>query len=139
MVQIAPTWRLGCVMRYRWTAKRKHEAELEVIFNLSGVDLERKRWCGRYWYDGAPDYAERDCEAAACAAGGDSLELRTALERRLFGADKPPRGWVEVASFRSSGEADCWCDGDESCRVCDGDGFIYIGDGWCEVVYSRKA
>ena len=54
-----------------------------------------------------------------------------------------------MATYISSGEAECWwcsagvadneADSDESqgCPLCDGDCCLYLGDGWCEVVYRR--
>lgn len=47
--------------------------------------------------------------------------------------------------FANSGEADCWhCGSGTSneaargeCALCEGDGLVYLGDGMCEVVYSK--
>ena len=72
-------------------------------------------------------------------------EIRTAILHCLFGCPEAPDGWTRVASFGSSGEAECWwCaqgagDGGqpEDCKLCEGDGVVYIGEGWAEVVYRR--
>lgn len=117
----------------RWTKKQVERAQVETVFGLGGGELETKPWSGRqYWYHGAPHYADNKFGSA---------EVRTAIECLLFGQAKAPRGWAEVECYRTSGEAECWAcyeTGDKSCRVCDGDGLVYLGDGWCEVVYCRR-
>ena len=119
-------------MKMKRTAKRIERESVSWVFGLTGGELEPKPWSRRaYWYEGAPEYTGRDF---------DGLEIRTAIECRLFGADAAPRGWSEVASYRSSGESECLaCDnGDDKCKFCEGGGYIYLGEGWCEVVYRRK-
>ncbi len=72
-------------------------------------------------------------------------EARTAILNCLFGIPEPPPGWKQVAAFTASGEASCWWCGDgtgnederDGCKLCEGDGLIYLGAGWCEVVYER--
>jgi hypothetical protein len=93
---------------------------------------------------------------------GDLDEARTAILCCLCGCPEPPDGWTQVASFSSSGERECWWCGPGSdwdgtveqdrtreadpitptgyrgkldCPVCEGDGHVYLGDGWCEVVF----
>ena len=95
-----------------------------------------------HWYEGVPDYA---VELA------DLDDARTAILDCMFGVPTPPPGWGLVASFTSSGEAECWWCGSGSaaagagdgtgnedeqgeCPLCEGDGLVYIGDGWREVV-----
>lgn len=139
----------------RFTAKQKHLEELRCVFGLGGGELREQSWCGRSWYDGAPEYAATDAAAAATQAGCDPLDMRTALECRVYtGGYHVPRGWREVASFRSSGETACWwcgagCEGCghadcqrhkqgcKRCKLCGGAGLVYLGEGWCEVVYAR--
>ena len=51
-----------------------------------------------------------------------------------------------MGCYTSSGESECWwCgpgtgnEGDQSeCKLCEGDGYVYLGDGWREVVYRRR-
>lgn len=127
--------------KFRWTKKQVFIQQLNCVFGLDGGELESKKWCGRFWYDGAPEYAEQECLETAKKAGFVYPEIRTALEDRLYGADPCPRGWLQLASYRSSGEAQCWCadsDSEGTCKVCEGESTIYIGDGWFEVVYVRK-
>ena len=85
-----------------------------------------------YWYEGVPHYA---------VELGDIDDARTAILDCMFGVPEPPSGWKVVASYSSSGEAECWwCygrngeDQRDGCPLCEGDGIIYIGDGWREVV-----
>ena len=121
---------------------------IQCAFGLGGGELHEAHadfpdeWDGvlAYWYEGVPDYATelRDLD-----------EARTALIDCMFGFPSPPEGWKQVASFSSSGEAECWwCAGGagdatgnederDRCKLCEGDGVVYIGDGWCEVVYVR--
>lgn len=121
-------------------------------------------WDGQitYWYDGTPDYAELkdvNCVECPCKGLGDDrgdcdrcegyglidLEVRTAIIDCLWGERDPPSGWERIASFTSSGEASCWWCGEgtgneeerEDCELCESDGLIYLGEGWCEVVYRR--
>lgn len=128
----------------RYTAKAKAREEIECLFGLGGGELNRGTFNGcRYWYDGAPDYCEREMQAAAETAGLDRWNLRTCI---TYGTPKAPRGWVLLRSFTSSGEAECWRCGpgtdcetpDPKCKLCDGSGHVYIGDGWGEVVYAHK-
>jgi len=138
-----------------------------------------------YWYEGAPEYAEefKDCDYVACKAcdgtgwtdpNKDSMEeedvctacdgysghnyaVRTAI---MYGHTyKAPKGWKQIGSFTTSGEAECWhCgpgtdwDGSEEqgnapsdactgyrgkpgCPLCEGSGHVYLGDGYAEVIY----
>jgi hypothetical protein len=119
------------------------------VFGLGGGELHQAHpdfpdeWDGliAYWYEGQPHYA------ALPDLGLDhDDEVRTAILDCLFGHPESPPGWRRVASFRSSGERECWWCGDgtgneehrEHCRLCEGDGLIYLGEGWCEVVYARS-
>ena len=119
------------------------------VFGLGGGELHEPHpdfpdeWDGTdrvtYWYEGPPDYAME--------LRHDDAEVRTAILDCLFGFPEPPEGWKRVAAFSSSGERECWWCGDgtcneaerDACKLCEGDGLIYLGDGWHEVVYRRVA
>ena len=126
------------------------------VFGLGGGEMhvaddrfpDSEGWDGpsgiAYWYDGVPEYVTLD------ELGLDlDDDVRTAILCCLFGHPTPPKGWQQVASYSSSGEAACWwCgtgneDGGEvavdGCKVCEGHGAVYLGDGWAEVVYRRVA
>jgi len=138
---------------------------IACVFMLDGGELHEAderfpdEWDGMisYWYEGTSDYATEL---------GNLDEARTALLDCLFGYPEPPKGWTQVASFRSSGERECWWCGPgtgwdgtteqgrareaepvtpptgyrskQDCPLCEGDGHIYLGEGWCEVVYARR-
>ena len=119
---------------------------IACVFGLGGCELHEAdgrlpdEWDGpggiAYWYDGAPAYA---------AELGDLDEARTAILDCLFGFPDPPPGWQRVASFSSSGERECWWCGNgtgnegerDACKLCEGDGLVHLGEGWCEVVLAR--
>lgn len=125
---------------------------IQCVFGLGGGELHEPHadfpdeWDGpegiAYWYEGVPDYVS----LGELALDFDD-EARTAITDCLFGFPEPPEGWKRVASFSSSGEAACWwCAGDagggtgnederDGCQLCEGDGAIYLGEGWCEVVF----
>jgi len=120
---------------------------VEMVFGLGGGELHEHNenfpdeWDERfqYWYEGKPDYLS----LTELGANLDT-ELRTAVCNCLFGWPKEPPGWVQVMGCSSSGETTCDCryeHEDETpirdCPLCEGDELIYIGDGWCEVVYKR--
>ena len=130
-------------------------ARIECVFGLGGGELhephpdfrDSEGWDDviAHWYEGVPEYATEL---------GDLEDARTAILNCMFGVPDPPPGWQVVASFSSSGEAECWwcaggADGGAAagagngtghqqkraeCPLCEGDGIIYIGDGWREVV-----
>ena len=128
------------------------------VFGLGGGELhvaderfpDSEGWDGpsgiAYWYDGVPEYVTLD------ELGLDlDDDVRTALLCCIFGHPAPPAGWTQVTTYSSSGERECcWCgpgtgneddDGGEAqgCKLCENDGYLYLGDGWCEVVYRRVA
>lgn len=108
-----------------------------------------------YWYEGAPEYSERDF---------DEFEtIRTVVAQELYGVVPnwlvEPDGsvWKRVGSFTSSGEAECpgkhedgpglvtdaHCAGGDRCVLCDeakgeAHGYIYLGEGWSEIVYALQ-
>jgi hypothetical protein len=115
---------------------------IACVFGLGGGELHvadarfPDDWDGlvAYWYEGVPEYSSelRHLDGA-----------RTVITCCLFGHPEPPAGWEQVASFTSSGEAACWWCGEGTgndaerlrCKLCEGDGLVFLGDGWCEVVY----
>mgnify|MGYP001606612710 CR=1 FL=1 len=123
---------------------------IEMVFGLTGGELGNEPWTYTadgvdtafpYWYDGAPDYVERhDVSDLHCR------EYRTAVVDELCGLSDTPNGWERRMRFASSGETECGCKQDEShdgepdpdCLLCEGDGIVYIGDGWAEVVYRKR-
>lgn len=147
------------------TEKREAALEkerVERVFGLTGGELNDRPWepfapkegnyfdgdhyereSFRYWYDGAPSYA----------SGFDDSEHTTVVQCIMFGS--PPevlyeRGYryEKVATYTTSGEDECPCAQDREeghdvpgpCPLCetsadDDSHYIYIGDGWAEVVY----
>jgi len=91
-----------------------------------------------YWHEEAPEWADESDRD-----GADPWECRTAYACVLFGGPKVPKGWELVRSFISSGEADCWYDGagtdaeapSPDCPLCEGDGYVYLGDGWAVLLF----
>ena len=77
--------------------------------------------------------------------GHQDREVRTAILECLFGEPDAPEGWERIASFTSSGEAECWWCGPgtgnederDECKLCEGDGLIYLGEGYAEVIFRR--
>lgn len=135
-------------------------AQIACVFGLGGGELHEPderfpdEWDGliAYWYEGVPDYATELRHQD---------EARTALLYCLFGFPEAPVSWTQVASFSSSCEREClWCGpgtdwdgtveqegareadpitatgyrGRPECPLCEGDGYVYLCEGWCEVV-----
>ena len=122
--------------------------QIKAVFCLGGGELEDEPWGDvQYWYEGCPsylgtpDYTDRY-----------SREYRTGVQCLLYAGElKAPEGWEIMSSYTTSGECECGCQHtvyqakldkgvsddapDPDCPVCEGDGLIYIGDGWAEVVY----
>lgn len=118
------------------TAGMLERERVEVVFRLTGGELHDRHpkfpdeWDDvfAYWYEGTPEYAE----------DLDDTDCRTAVVDCLYGFPDVPEGWEQVAAFSSSGETQCLCEGGEpECPLCEGDGTVYLGDGWHEVVYRR--
>ena len=139
---------------------------VEVVFGLTGGELESKplrflarkawtdgtprdghsRWWRRYWYTGAPDYAqaiERRWRGDVMTIVSD--ELFGMLPRKIHARGKV---WRKVARFASSGEAECYghgapVEGAEDCPICgaspgEDHGYAYVGGGWGESVYVAR-
>ena len=128
-------------------------------------DRETCKACNGDGYMGLHEDEDED-ECPECNGDGDfDYELRTMLVCRMYGREDVPEGWEELGNFRNSGEAECWhCGpgtdwegsekqklarekepntntcyrGDPSCKLCKGGGYVYIGDGWFEVVYRKR-
>ena len=126
-------------------AEREH-ASVEAVFGLTGGELEDGPCpindggrTHRYWYEGVPDYVRHEYR-------NERRRLLTVAACELYGQVETPEGWERLASFSSSGETDCpWCgdgtgneDGREDCPLCEGDGLLYLGDGWSEVVFAKN-
>jgi hypothetical protein len=125
--------------------EREH-ASVEAVFGLTGGELEDgpcpisgEGRTYRYWYEGVPEYATSDYR-------DDRRRLITVAVCELYGEAEAPDGWERLATFDTSGETSCpWCgegtgneDGRENCPLCEGDGLIYLGDGWREVVFAQQ-
>jgi hypothetical protein len=145
---------------FRSEEDRENE-EVANAFLLSGGELETTPWAGyKYWYEGAPDYAEEidtfDGEyRTVLIMGGGYLpypDKEIAVDNQV---------WKLVADYGNSGEADCWICGagtgdyweenfweaydrepgpEDSCGLCetkhkDMPGYVYVGEGY-EAVYK---
>lgn len=111
------------------------------VFGLTGGELEDTPWAGyAYWYDSAPDYVERELSRKY-----PNEEFRTVV---VWGGGIPPkpepklidssgRIYTLTGVYSNSGETSCPCkngDTDPNCPLCEGAGYIYIGEGY-ESVY----
>lgn len=134
-----------------WTAQDR--AQVEQVFGLTGGELADTPWIVdgwtfTFWYEFPPEYAEREFDYTA-------RNYRTAVRDIMFGAPPDRLGtWTKVATFQNSGEAECpgksedidivrveQCGDDgRECYYCGGNvgaphGYVYLGDGWAEIVY----
>ena len=146
------------------TEEQIERLRIEAVFHLEGELHERHpefldEWDGvvAWWYDGVPEYAESDFR-------DDDREFRTAVVCEVYGQMTAPEGWERVESHSSSGETECpacgpgtdWDDSDEqalaqrrgavtntgyrgdpACPLCEGSGYIYLGDGTREIIFAR--
>lgn len=139
---------------------------VEYVFRLTGGELSDKplactdddegEHVYTYHYAGVPEYASSDYDDIH----SNDCDYFTIVTCCLYGAppavliDGDGKRYDKVTDFVSSGETKCCCaDLDEEqedpfkgerCPYCGRDpgeehGFIYIGDGWCEVVYRHDA
>jgi hypothetical protein len=142
--------------------KDREDDEVKEVFRLTGGELEDTPWAGyQYWYEGVPDYAERDFDwtrgefKTVIVTGGGmapSPEKEMAVDGEV---------WELQEYYNNSGETECavcgygvgdfWKEGFEeeygrppgpgdSCGLCeykmkDMPGYIYIGEGY-EAVYK---
>lgn len=105
-------------------------------------------WPRCFWYEGVPEWAEMEllgCRGSLCDG---THEYRTIVSDETWGPRYTPIGWERVEAYFSSGETECRCKyeretgedtgkPDPDCPLCEGNGYIYIGDGMAEVVYRR--
>lgn len=112
---------------------------IECLFGLGGGELEDEPWGEyAYWYEGSPEYV-------ASAQEKNGYVYRTVIAYCLFSQPKPPEdGWKLVEVYPVS-EADCWRDGagteaenpSPDCPLCEGEGTIFLGEGWAEAVFHK--
>lgn len=136
---------------------------VEWVFGLTGGELDDKpvkytydteyetgkHGTFLYTYDGVPEYAAGDY---GDLHGVNAPDYFTAVACCLYGMPAEEisvdgHAFKRIATYQSSGETECCCVGcDEdpfagkACPYCErapGEehGYIYLGDGWCEVVY----
>lgn len=99
------------------------------------------------WMDGVPEWACSDFPGYERSGQWDDTHVyRTAWACELFGEIETPFGWTRVITYAHSGETECLCVlddeerdspaySDPECKLCDGDGRIYVGDGYREIIY----
>jgi|SRR5882757_8908346 len=152
-------------------------AQVAEVFGLTGGELEEAAWVPMYvtdfngafdarrpftftyWYQGVPEYVEREFDALPLSY---APTYRTVCRNEMFGM-VPERvtddegTWKVVKRYSTSGEVACpgqQCDprGNDSdgvnreaipcpyCEAAPGEshGYIYIGDGWAEIVYRLQ-
>ena len=133
------------------TEEQIERAQIEMVFGLGGGELHEPdsrfpdEWDGvfAYWYNELPHYV-RESEINP---GPMQFQFRTAIVCELYGQARTPEGWTRVAHWTSSGESgECWaCEPEDpnedplhrdDCPICKGDGFVYLGDGYREVLYA---
>ena len=125
-----------------------------VAYTYETEDGETKHGVFQHTYEGVPEYAQSDFADAPFAYRESSVDYFTAVTDCLWGLpalriDVAGKTYVRVADYRSSGEIECYCHEletplDTTCPLCerdpkstDGPGYIYLGDGYCEVVYRE--
>ncbi len=131
---------------------RKHDPEreqVEWVFGLTGGELNDEAWGGfAYNYDEVPDYVRRDYPDLY----DGNVSYRTVVGYFVYGS--PPEEliddegiWERRATYASSGETECPLSPDRvedaRCPLCDSEpgdphAYIYVGDGWAEVVYRLE-
>ncbi len=126
------------------TEKELERERVKCVFLLGGGELHEPdadfphEWDDRYWYEGKPDYVEKDYS--------DNTEYRTiCTEDAPYGIKGyVPAGWRVVEVHVSSGEHECWwCTNGENgdiegkCKLCEGSGNVYLGSA-CEMVVKPR-
>lgn len=137
-------------------------AQIEAVFCLGGGELEYTllRWRRPYdrtlyyhqcwWYDGVPEYVPsseapmysdipcRHCDPEMGCRGWYEYRtlIRCELWRQLSRADLPP-GWEVWGRYSSSGECEHPGYAPGECDERDPERWVYLGDGWHEVVIRR--
>ena len=126
------------------TETQLDRARCAALFGVDEGDLGDEPFDGHaYWYEGVPEWAEGHFSR-------DERHSPSGRYRTLIVAcvdDKPtvPEGWRLVRLYHSASERDCaWCGtgtGNEAsrstCRLCEGDGLLYWGEEWCEIVIEQ--
>jgi len=123
------------------TEEELEQERLKCVFCLGGGELHEPSekfpdefdGLGLGWYEGRPDGFD---------ATAPDWECRTVIY--YMNHPEKPDGWKYLGHWMSSGEMECWWCGDgtgneytrETCKLCEGDGLIYIGDGYGEAVYQ---
>lgn len=131
---------------------KNEEIEKEQFEAVFGVCFKEGPWAAetasgtpfkrRYWYEGVPGYVAQETPFKRCA-----VPLRTVIEESCgnsgIALHKDVKGWEYLAHWTSSGETECGCkdyegatEPDPTCPLCEGSGYIYIGDA-AEVVYRQ--
>jgi hypothetical protein len=113
---------------------------VQWVFGLTGGELADEPWQGHpYWYEGIPDYLENPKDLYT-----SDVEYRT-LVTDCYGMPGIRHGWEPIKTLSNSGETECPCkseederEEDDTCELCEGDGIIYLGDGWREIVFRRE-
>lgn len=131
--RVGPAYR-GSMM----TDEEIEREQIKAVFFLDDSELEDEPWGDiQYWYEGCPSYL-----GTPDYTDMYSREYRTGVQCLLYAGElKAPEGWEIMSSYTTSGERVCCCEGprfdtpNPDCPLCEGDGLIYIGDGWAEVVY----
>lgn len=161
--------------------QNNERAQVEQVFGLTGGELEDTAWVPTYpaerptwsvpegaievlvvpvpftftyWYQGVPEYVERDFDALPLSY---APTYRTVCRDEMFGqvpetVTDDEGTWTVVTRYTTSGEAECPLRNDdtglayvagERCSFCEetrGElhGVVYIGDGWAEIVYRLQ-
>lgn len=162
------------------STEQAERLQVEEVFGLTGGESEAKPlrfrdvadgqlWTRSYWYDGVPDYVEREFSQwfwydkftiVDCCLYGEPPATIRARHGRLYDLK---------ALYQSSGEHGCpfreaeiaveheypvtvdtygsppvehrycaYCDEPPDAIACDGHGYVYLGDGWAELVYVAR-
>lgn len=151
------------IAKVRSENESNERAQVEQVFGLTGGELMDDVWvpmhdirkatntlteCApitfTYWYEGLPDYVDRR------DTDWRDGTYRTVIRDETFGqvpetVTDDEGTWKVVVRYTSSGETQCpYEDADEvpkvdPCPLCENPyplhGYIYIGDGWAEIVY----
>lgn len=120
-------------------------ARAACLFDVDEGELMGEPFDGyAYWIDGPPEWAEGDFSRDE--RHSPSGRFRTIFMACFDGKPRVPEGWRLVRVYNTAPERDCaWCGagtGNEEaraeCKLCEGDGHLYWGEEWCEVVVERS-
>lgn len=121
-------------------------ARCACLFGIDEGELGDEPWEGfAYWYEGVPEWAADDFSRDE--RNSPSGRYRTVIRPLLSGARdmRVPEGWHLAKLYNSAPERECaWCgpgtgneDSRAECKLCEGDGLLYWGEEWCEVVLEQ--